>query len=152
MKPLVTTVREVLLDAIREEMESRGYFRELAAHTSDADAKKKLLDLADTEVVRRAKLETKFRDRVGEEPPDSEPTPATMPEDLHEIDLRRALRVALEHERRAEGNYRHLAERAESKDLKTLFLELAETKWSHKSEIEAEYNALADPDDFFEDL
>ncbi|MGH9456113.1 MAG: ferritin family protein [Thermoanaerobaculia bacterium] len=70
-----------------------------------------------------------------------------MPPNLGRLDLARALRIALEHERESESNFRFLAERAESPELLRLFNELAEMEWKHKAEIQNEYDALGvDPE------
>ena len=152
MKPLETTVREVLLDAIRDEMESRNLYRAIADRVRDATARAKLLELADKELVHRLKLEKTFLERLGEDPPPQTPQEIELPPDASDLDLKRVLKFALAHERKAEGNYRHFAERAQTTELRALFQELAEIEWNHKSQIEAEYHAMSDPEDFFENL
>lgn len=153
MKPLNTTVKDVMREAIESEVSTRAFYIALAERTSGNDARKKVLDLADRELVHRAKLERRYRELVGEEPP-SPPTPAiTLPDDYVNIDLSRALKLALEHERESEGNYRFLAERVPGTDLGRLFMELAEMEWKHKVEVEAEYYAAArDPEQFLNDI
>ncbi|HUP64701.1 MAG TPA: ferritin family protein [Thermoanaerobaculia bacterium] len=147
MKPLVTTVRDVLGEAIESELASREYYTRLADRASDAQARARLLDLAHRQIAHRATLEQRYRELVGEEPPvPTEPT-VELPDDLQNIDAVRGLRIALELERESESNYRFLAERATDPDLLKLFSELAEMEWKHKAEIQREYDALgADPE------
>ena len=67
--------------------------------------------------------------------------------------MRRALKFVLDREREAEGNYRFLAERVPNTQLGSLFQELAEIEWKHKTEIQLEYDqAVENPDDFFADM
>ncbi len=153
MKPLQTTPRQVLLDAIRSEVESREILILLAERASTPEVRKRLLELADKEVLHRAKLEKKFRDEIGEEPPEAAELKLTLSDDLARLDMRRALKFVLDREREAEGNYRFLAERVPNTELGSLFLELAEIEWKHKNEIQREYDqASENPDDFFKDL
>lgn len=153
MKPLQTTPRQVLLDAIQSEVESREILILLAERAATPDVRKRLLELADKEVLHRAKLEKKFRDEIGEEPPEPAELKLVLSDDLARLDMRRALKFVLDREREAEGNYRFLAERVPNTELGSLFLELAEIEWKHKNEIQREYDqASENPDDFFKDL
>jgi len=154
MKPLDTTPREVLLEAIQSEVESRSWLLQISEHAASDVVRDRIRELADREIVHRAQLEKKYRQYTGEEPPEpAEPT-ATVPADLGKLDLRRATKLLLERERDAESNYRFLAERVPNTELGGLFLELAEIEWKHKVEIQREYDkAVAeDPDSFLEDL
>jgi rubrerythrin len=148
MKPLETTVRDVLLEAIDSEVASRAYYLALAERAADAAAQRKLIDLAQRQVLHRAALEERYRTLVGEEPPPPAEPSVEIPQNLTAIDTARALRIALEHERESESNFRFLAERALEPVLLRLFSELAEWEWKHKAEIQAEYDALgSDPED-----
>ena len=147
MKPLDTSVRDVLIDAINSEVASRAYYLALAERAADAAAQRKLIDLAQRQVLHRNALEDRFRKLVGEEPPPPAEPSVEIPDDLRDIDTARALRIALEHERESESNFRFLSERAADPQLLRLFGELAEMEWKHKAEIQAEYDALgADPE------
>ncbi len=153
MKPLQTTPREVLLEAIRAEVESREILTQLADRAATAEVRKKLLELADTELLHRARMERKFRDEIGEEPPEPAPVKITLSDDLVELDMRRALKFVLDREREAEGNYRFLAERVPNTELGSLFLELAEIEWKHKTDMQREYDrSVENADDFFADM
>jgi rubrerythrin len=153
MKPLQTTPRQVLLEAIQSEVESREILLRLSERAATGDVRRRLLELADKELLHRAKLEKKFRDEIGEEPPEPAPAKISISDDLARLDMRRALKFVLDREREAEGNYRFLAERVPNTELGHLFLELAEIEWKHKTEIQREYDASAgDPDDFLDDL
>lgn len=147
MKPLETTIEQVLRDAIRSEIASREYYRELAGHASDAKAKAKLLDLSERQILHRVQLEKRYRALVGQEPPEIDTPEIELPEDTERVDLKRALRIALEHERESESNFRFLAERTTDPALLKLFNELAEIEWKHKVEIQNEYDSVGgDPE------
>ncbi len=153
MKPLETTVKEVMRDAIQSEVSTRAWYLAMAERASTPEAAKKLLDLADRETIHRVKLERRYRELVGEEPEQPLPATAELPEDLIEITVNRALKLALEHERESESNFRFLAERVPNTELGRLFMELAEIEWKHKVEIEADYYASArDPEQFLIDI
>ncbi len=147
MKPLDTTVKDVLLEAIASEVASRVYYQRLADRAADPAARAKLLDLAGRQVMHRLALEERYRKLFGENPPSPPPPSVDIPADLTNIDTARALKIALEHERDSESNFRFLAERTLEPQLLRLFSELAEWEWKHKAEIQAEYDALgADPE------
>lgn len=156
MKPLATTVEEVLLKAIESEVESRAFYQKLAERAATAEVRKRLLGLADDELVHRARLERKFRDRLGREPLLPAAPKIDIPDDVANLDLPRALKLALERERDSESYFRFMAERAEpGSDLLKLFMELAEMEWKHKTDLQAEYDAAAaaaDPEKFLFDF
>ena len=153
MKPLETTVEEVLREAIQSEVETRVYYQKLAERTTTDDARKRLLQLADMELVHRAKLERKYREMLGGNPPDPSPVTLELPADIAQLDLSRALKYALERERDSESHYRFLAERVPpTTELGRLFVELAEIEWKHKTDLQAEYDAAAGPDQFLMDM
>lgn len=154
MKPLDTTPREVLLDAIQSEVESREWLTQLAERAANDAVREKLLQLADREIIHQAQMEKKFRDVTGEEPPSPADVSISLPADLTDLDIRRAMKLILERERDAESNYRFLAERVPNTELGGLFMELAEIEWKHKVEIQREYDKVVsdDPDSFLEDL
>jgi rubrerythrin len=149
MKPLETTVEEVLRDAIQSEVETRVYYQKLADRAASPDVRKRLLQLADVELVHRAKLERKYRETLGTNPPDPAPVTLELPADIVNLDLTRALKYALERERDSESHYRFMAERVPpTTDLGRLFVELAEIEWKHKTDLQAEYDASSPPDQF----
>jgi rubrerythrin len=153
MPPLDTTPEQILREAIQSEVAARAFLQALAERTATPEARKRMLSLADRELVHRAQLERRYREVVGSEPPATEPVRIEIPEDLVDLDLSRALKIVLERERESESSYRFLAERTSSRELKNLLLELAEVEWNHKIEIQNEYDAsLADPDRFFLDF
>ncbi len=153
MKPLQTTIPQVLTEAIQAEVDSHLFYTRLAEKTSDADAKRTLLDLADRQVVHRAKLERRYKEILGSAPPGPQPPkePDIAQDDIG-AGVARALKIALEHERELESNYRFLAERVPNTELGSLFMELAEIKWKHKIEVESEYNSTLDPEQFLLDI
>jgi rubrerythrin len=153
MKPLETTVEEVLRKAIQSEVDTRAYYQKLAERAATPQVRKRLMELADGELVHRAKLERKYREAVGQEPPAPEPPKAELPGDLVSIDMSRALKFALEHERESESYFRFMSERVPATtELGRLFMELAEIEWKHKTDLQAEYDAAAEPDRFLLDI
>lgn len=154
MKPLETTVEEVLRKAIESEIETRAYYQKLAERAGTPEVRKRMLELADGELLHRAKMERKYRDETGSAPPDL-PVPAVdLPSDLVNLDMPRALKHALERERESESYYRFMAERVPDTQLGHLFMELADIEWKHKTDLQAEYDrSRADqPDQFLLDI
>lgn len=152
MKPLETTVEEVLRKAIQSEMETRVYYQKMAERTSVEAVRKRMLELADEELLHRAKLERKYRQMIGSEPP--EPVTIELAPEINNLDMRGALKLALGRERDSESYYRFLAERVpETSELARLFMELAEVEWKHKADLQAEYDSTAaDPERFLLDI
>jgi rubrerythrin len=149
MKPLETTVEEVLREAIQSEVETRVYYQKLAERAATPAVRARLLQLSDRELVHRAKMERKYRETIGTPPPPPEPVNIEIADDVVDLDMSRALKHALERERDSESYFRHMAERAPAHtELGRLFLELAEIEWAHKTELQAEYDATGDPDGF----
>ena len=152
MKKLETTIEEVLLHAIQSEVSTRSYYQKLAERAASADVRKRMLQLADVELVHRAKLERKYRETMGEMPPDPQPASVELPPDVQNLDMPRALKLALERERDSESYFRFMAERVPNTDLGRLFMELAEMEWKHKTDLQSEYDSIAAPDQFLLDI
>lgn len=153
MKPLETTVEEVLRQAIQSEVETRVYYQKMAGRAASPEVRQRLLQLSDLELVHRAKLERRYRELLGTNPPDPEPVNIELPSDIANLDLSRALKYALERERDSESHYRFMAERVPpTTELGRLFVELAEIEWKHKTDLQAEYDASAEPDRFLFEL
>ena len=153
MKPLETNIEEVLRQAILSEVETRVYYQKLAERAATPEVRKRLLQLSDLELVHRAKLERKYRDMLGVPPPDPGPVNIDLPPDIVNLDMSRALKYALERERDSESHFRFLAERVPpTTELGKLFVELAETEWKHKTDLQAEYDASSPPDRFLLDM
>jgi rubrerythrin len=153
MKPLETTVEEVLRNAIQSEVETRVYYQMIAERCTDPAARQRMLQLSDGELVHRAKLERKYREMVGSNPPEPQPVNIELAADVVDLDLRRALKFALERERDSESYFRHMAERIPPPtELGKLFVELAEIEWKHKSDLQSEYDLTSAPDDFLLDI
>jgi rubrerythrin len=149
MKPLETTVEEVLRQAIQSEVATRVYYRKLAERAATPEVRQRLLQLSDLELVHRAKMERKYRDLVGANPPDPAPVELELPSDIANLDMSKALKYALERERDSESHYRFMAERVPATtELGRLFMELAEIEWKHKTDLQAEYDAASPPDQF----
>ncbi len=99
MKPLETTVEEVLRQAILSEIETRVSYLRLSERTSSPAVRARLVQLADMELVHRAKLEKKYRESVGGPPPAFEEPILEVPAEIANLDMSRALKYALERER-----------------------------------------------------
>ena len=154
MKPLETTPEEVLTKAIQSEVETRAYYQKMAERAATPEVRKRLLSLADGELLHRAQLERKFRDRFKKAPPEPQPVTVELPSDLLKLDMAQALKHALERERESESYFRFMAERVPNTELGKLFMELAEVEWRHKTELQAEYDRVTamNPDQFLFDL
>jgi rubrerythrin len=154
MKPLDTNPEEVLRQAIQSEVETRVYYQLMAARAGSPEVRTRMLQLADSELLHRAKMERKYREVIGHAAPPPDPPTLELPGDLMNLDLRTALKHALERERESESHYRFLAERVPNTELGRLFMELAEVEWKHKTDLQAEYDKAAGDnlDDFLTDI
>jgi rubrerythrin len=152
MKALETTVEEVLRKAIQSEIETRLYYQKMAERAGTPEVRRYLLDLADREIVHRAKLERRYRETIGAEAPPPEPATVELPADIADLTLVQALKHSLERERDSESYFRFMAERVPDTELGRLFMELAETEWKHKTDLQAEYDRVAGPDQFLMDI
>jgi len=153
MKPLETTIEEVLRNAIHSEVETRVYYQRMAERSGSPEVRKRMLSLSDGELVHRAKLERRYREMIGHEPPDPAPVTVDIPPEISNLDMSRALKLALERERDSESYYRFMAERVPNTELGRLFMELAEMEWKHKTDLQAEYDTtFADPERFLLDI
>lgn len=152
MKALETTVEEVLRKAIQSEVETRLYYQKMAERAGSPEVRKRMLDLADGELVHRAKLERRYRQSIGSEVADPEAVHVDLPPDLVELTLSQALKHALERERDSESYFRFMAERVPDTELGRLFMELAEIEWRHKTDLQAEYDRVSGPDQFLMDI
>lgn len=152
MKPLETTVEEVLRTAIQSEIETRAYYLKMADRAATPDVRKRMEQLADAELLHRAKLERKYRESVGNDPPEPQPVTIELASDVYDLDMARALKHALERERESESYFRFMAERVPNTELGRLFMELAETEWKHKTDLQAEYDSVSGLDQFLMDL
>jgi rubrerythrin len=153
VKPLETTIEEVLRHAIQSEVETRVYYQKMAERTNAPEVRKRLLQLADGELVHRAKLERRYREAIGKEPPTPDLVLIELATDIADLDMPRALKHALERERDSESYYRFMAERVPATtELGKLFVELAETEWKHKTDLQAEYDSSVNPEQFLLDI
>ena len=154
MKPLDTTPEEVLRKAIQSEVETRVYYQLMAQRAGSPAVRARMLELADGELVHRARMERRYREVVGSTAPPPEPVNIELPDDLVSLTLPQALKHALERERDSESYYRFMAERVPNTELGRLFMELAEIEWKHKTDLQAEYDSATakDPDHFLFDL
>ena len=154
MKPLETTVEEVLRNAIQSEVETRVYYQQMAERAGSPEVRQRMLQLADAEVLHRAKLERKYRETLKQEPPAPAAVKVDLDSDIRELDMTRALKLSLERERDSESYYRFMAERAPvDSELANLFFELADIEWKHKTDLQSEYEStMNDPEQFLRDM
>ena len=154
MKPLETTVEEVLRKAIQSEVDTRAWYQKMAERAASPAVQKRMLEFADEELVHRAKLERKYREEIGKAAPEPQPPKPELPSDAYDLDMARALKMALERERDSESYFRFMAERVPDTELGHLFMELAEIEWKHKTDLQAEYNSAVagDPEQFLLDI
>jgi rubrerythrin len=154
MKPLETTVEEVLRNAIQSEVETCAYYQQMAERAGSLEVRQRMLQLADAELLHRAKLERKYREELKQEPPAPEPVKVDLDSDIRELDMTRALKLSLERERDSESYYRFMAERAPAdSELANLFFELADIEWKHKTDLQSEYEStMNDPEQFLRDM
>ena len=154
MKPLETTVEEVLRNAIQSEVETRVYYQQMAERAGSPEVRQRMLQLADAELLHRAKLERKYREALKQEPPAPESVKVDLDSDIRELDMTRALKLSLERERDSESYYRFMAERAPAdSELANLFFELADNEWKHKTDLQSEYEStMNDPEQFLRDM
>ena len=154
MKPLETTIEEVLRNAIQSEVETRLYYQKMAERAGSPEVNKRMLELADAELVHRAKMERKYRETLKQEPPAPQPVTVELDADIRALDMTRALKLSLERERDSESYYRFMAERAPAdSDLANLFFELADIEWKHKTDLQIEYEStMNDPEQFLPDM
>ena len=90
---------------------------------------------------------------VGQAPPEPSAVHIDLPPEVVDLDMRHALKLALERERDSESYYRHMAERVPpTTELGRLFVELGEIEWKHKSDLQTEYDRAAGPEDFLLDM
>jgi rubrerythrin len=99
-------------------------------------------------------MERKYRQVIKKVPPEPQPVNLELPPEIRDLDMNRALKLALERERDSESYYRFMAERAPiDSELANLFFELADIEWKHKTDLQGEYDAtLNDPEQFFRDF
>src|ERR1700737_2849900 len=149
MKPLETTGEEGLRKAIQSEVDTRAWYQKMAERAASPAVQKRMLEFADEELVHRAKLERKYREEIGKPAPEPQPPKPELPSDAYDLDMARALKMALERERDSESYFRFMAERVPDTELGHLFMELAEIEGKHKTDLQAETDAtVADPRKF----
>src|SRR5207302_1980459 len=112
-----TNVEEVLRLAIQSEVETRVYYQKMAERAGSPEVRRRMLELADAELVHRAKMERKYRETIGENPPDPGPVTIEIAPDIIKLDMAHALKNALERERDSESYYRFMAERVPNTEL-----------------------------------
>lgn len=146
-------LEEVFRSAIQSEANTRQSYLWMSELVKDEAAKAKLRDLADRELVHRATLERRYRELFHKDPPPlGDAAPTIPPIGVERMTVSKVLKMALEHERNSESDYRFLAEKTTDPHLRNAFNELAEIEWKHKSDLELELARSTNPDEFLFDV
>jgi len=142
------SVQEILEFAIQKEEEARDFYLEWSGRMEKASMKKQLQDFANEELKHKEKLtaiktdklqmqalnpEKKVIDlKIGDYLVDVDPST--------ELDYQGALILAMKKEKKSFKLYNDLAEMTPNKDIRTLFLGLAQEEAKHKLRLETEYD------------
>ena len=129
------TTREILEQAIRNEITTQVYLDQLTRRVRSDEGRQTMQDLARRKHGHRSHFERRFHEMFGESSPDIPEPRIETPDGMASIELSKALRLALERERDLESNWRFLAEQVPPGDARTLLLELAETQWRFREEV-----------------
>ena len=142
-KPLI----DIIDFAIQNEQDAYQFYTDLAAKMTQPAMKKVFEDFANEELGHKAKLQAIKEGRItpnavkevidlkiGDYLVDVEPTP--------DMDYQQALIVAMKQEKAAYRLYTSLAAKVSFKDLRDIFLMLAQEEAKHKLRFEVEYDEL----------
>ena len=142
------SVQEILDFAIQKEVEAHDFYLEWSGRMEKASMKKKLQDFANEELKHKEKLsaikanklqmqalnpEKKVIDlKIGDYLVDVDPSA--------NLDYQGALILAMKEEKKAFKLYDDLAEMTQNKNIRALFLGLAQEEAKHKLRLETEYD------------
>lgn len=144
------SVREIIEQAIRNEMTSLVYLEQLASRVSPSENQKVIRTLAARKMGHVSHFERRFHELFGTSAPDL-PRPEIAGGDLTgAMTLQRALRLANERERDLESNWRFLAEQVDTAEARAMLLELAETQWRFREEVHQLQTELGTTDDILD--
>ncbi|MBN2071593.1 MAG: ferritin family protein [Candidatus Krumholzibacteriota bacterium] len=141
-------MKEALVNAIYKEIGASNFYRNIGGSITNSGGKKIFLSLSDDEQGHREKLESWYKKLFNEK---FIPSPSKIREsEIRGIAVGEvagalaALDIAIEAEGNANDFYQKEADKAVEKDLKSLFLSLAEEELGHYNLLLAEKNSLID--------
>lgn len=140
-----SSVNEVLDFAINAEQEAIDFYQNLADKTSNSDMKQAYMDFVNEEIQHKAKLlnvkETGILEKAGTKVVDLKVSDYLVSVKITDnMTYADALVVAMKKEKAAFKLYLTLSTRTDSKELKDLFLMLAQEESKHKLKFELEYD------------
>jgi rubrerythrin len=144
--------KQVISDAIQNEIDAKKFYAKVAARVKDDYLKKLFLEFSGEEakhekilidILHGGKIEGGNFDfdkdfKVAET--------YEMPEVNDEMDLKAAVGLAMKNEELAMKSYTNLAENCEDPDLKAVFLDLAAMEREHKFKMEESFIQVAYPE------
>ncbi len=141
-------LRSALSGAIYREIGASDFYRFLGEKITNPEGSKTFLKLSEDEASHRDKLESWYSRMFGEDfvaDPEELKKAERAKVDVGEVSgALKALDIAIEAEGRARDFYETEAEKAEDKELKELFLNLAEEELGHYNLLQAEKSSLID--------
>ena len=146
------SMEELLLAAMKSEVESERIYSDLAKRVKNAFLKERLEFLANEEKGHRRTLENIFRMNFGDREivlPDRTDVP--LPEmniDSENDPISLVLESAMAAEKASEEFYRELAERFDDEKIKNMLIVLAEMEYTHYFLIDREYQNLKRFEDY----
>lgn len=144
------STREILEQAIRNELTTLVYLEQLTERVNPAEDRAVLRDLVTRKHEHLSHFERRFHEIFGTAAPDL-PRPEIAGSDVTTpMTLSRALKRANERERDLESNWRFLAEQVSGPEQRALLLELAETQWRFREEVNQIQARLGAVDDFLD--
>jgi rubrerythrin len=140
-----SSVNEVLDFAINAEQEAIDFYQNLADKTSNSDMKQAYMDFVNEEIQHKARLlnvkETGILEKAGTKVVDLKVSDYLVPVKISDnMTYADALVVAMKKEKAAFKLYLTLSTRTDCKELKDLFLMLAQEESKHKLKFEIEYD------------
>jgi rubrerythrin len=143
------TPAELIASAVQTEKEAALFYTMMADLTSDADARKMLLDLADDETSHATTLANLYFEMTGNGITESTTVqPEGEPNlfDFTTASRREALEFALRNESNAADLYQAQAESSDNPRVATIFRLLADTEREHAAYLQLQIDRMDDPD------
>jgi rubrerythrin len=149
MKEDTTQAQELLKRAVKSEIDGQRFYKFLAEKTTNADAKRKLINLADDEVRHEKALRNMYQNIYNEELTELPEKGVGVlseffanpkrREDLSEVQY---IDMAIEAELAATQYYKEESERAETDQFRKIFEGMAAEEFNHYELLQAEKAAL----------
>lgn len=143
------TPAELIASAVQAEKEAALFYTMMADLTSDPDARKMLLDLADDErshATTLTNLHFEMTNNGITETPSAQPEGDPNLFDFQSASRRQALEFALRNESEAAAFYQNQAETSGNPRVATIFRILADTEREHAAYLQLQLDRLDDPD------